>query len=731
MKYTPTLFLMLVALFALTACSGEVPFIIDNPTKTAMVITIDDQEYSIEANSQKKVSLLPGAHKLSSAKLSDVQFMVYATLPNGGVINPSLSDYVVVSRSYTKQGVDSSSRTAYAIDPLSKKNLSFYPLKSQLFIDKTMSYSVDEFFPDEVLVKDSTTNNAIKSALMTFDDFIQYVGKDLYQASRSNRSGVNEDLFVPHYNESEVLKLIPNFSNVKHKQKFQPLIEIGKQYLVAHTLSAQQSAAKEMSQLVNSTLIAVNHQDTAERIAWDETFAFTRALYTSAREMNISQLEIAKPSSSWTIFKYIGYVLLAIIALLLCGVIFIVLSGLFSKSEVRWHDKERFDSTLRHFALTAAGVYDNDIRIDAYKDITDGDKRTGETILKDAWSTTNRAELLSTLESLRTDTHRGDQTRLAEHLSTLNEEQYKEYLTELDEYDTNQATLFYKQEKYNAKAFMAWDLLRFFFIAHNGLLAGYIDIDEFDDVTRPVIAEVQNNYQGWSDFFQRFLLGRQAWQGEASGINNGSFSERIEMLLNGDDSPCQKVDWNVGGASNRPTVTTIMSDDSFWSFIESANGDEISTFLPKLEGKLTQLSDDEIFHFKAKVDHLLETFGNPVYQYGSSILLKGQASPYSTLIWLIFQGQEAYEDCLVRPEETFLELLKTFDAEQQKNKHFMGILKENLRFFSLADSIISARGLNQMFKTLTFEERADIAEQSLRKMSFNRTSFKKLLNEVS
>jgi len=731
MKHTSSILLMLVALFVLTACSDKVPFTIDNPSKATMVITIDNQEYSIGANSQEKVFLLPGAHKLSFGKLVDLQFMVYASLPKGGVINPSLSDYVVVSRSYTKQGIDSSSRTIYAIDPLSKKKLSFHHIKSQLFIDKTMTYSVGESLPDEVLVKGSTTNNAIRSALMTFDDFIKYVGKDLYQGSLNHRSFMNEDLFVPHYNETEILKLIPNFNDVKHKQKFQPLIEAGKTYLISDTSSAQKSAAKEMSQLINSTLGAVNHQDTAEREAWNETFAFTRALYTSAREMNISQFEIAKPSSTWTILKYTGYVLLVIIVLLLCGVIFTVLSGLFSKSEVRWYDKEKFDSTLRHFALTAASVYDNDIRVDSYKDISDGDRRTGETVLKDAWSTTNRTELLSTLESLRTDTHRGDQTRLAEHLSTLNEDEYKEYLTQLDEYDTKQAKLFYKQDKYNKKAFMAWDLLRFFFISHNGLLAGYIDVDEFDDITRPVIAEVQTNYQSWSDFFQHFLLGRQAWQGEGSGVNNESFSNRIDMLLKGDGSPCERVDWNVGSASNRPVSLTIMSDDSFWALIDSSNDGETTTFLPKLEGKLTQLSDDEIFHFKAKTDYLLETFGNPVYQYGASIVLNGKASPYIILIWLIFKGRDAYEHCLVRPEGTLLELLKTFNEEQRKNKHFMGILKENLRFFSLADSIYSGRGLNPMFKTLTFEERTEIAEQSLQRMSFNKTSFKRLLNEVT
>jgi len=306
----------------------------------------------------------------------------------------------------------------------------------------------------------------------------------------------------------------------------------------------------------------------------------------------------------------VGIIILGIIGLI---ALFKFIYKKVVSSTIEWYDEASFNSSPRNFGLTVASVYDNAIRIDAYKDLSDKDIAAGKEILQGAWSTTNKQELLETIENLRADTHRSGQNRMAMQVNSLNKEEYTLYVKELqDDYDRNQAKLLYGNNKYTPKAFMAWDLLRYFFIAHSGVLAQYITIEEFEEYCNPVIRTVQQHYKSWDDFFNQFLLGRNVWKGEESSISITSFQNRVKDLLENESSPCRKVDWNCPVTVLPEQEMEVMDDHTFWEIIASTNNTGLTTFLPRLEGAISQLEDNAVFSFKAKMDTIIEIFANPM-----------------------------------------------------------------------------------------------------------------------
>jgi len=580
MKKIQVIFFLIIVLFGLSACSSdEIPFTITNPTKQEMVVGIDGEKYSIAPSSVEKITLAPGLHNIVTERLGAFEFMVYATMEKGGVINPSMQDYVLVKQSYRNLSLLKTNKTQFVFEPWSahikfkpnfKNNLHFQYYSNRFFIDKGWTYDVDEELPGIIQKDGDVTQKFINEfKLFSLDDYIEFVGEEFYQTYF--RRALNDiETEKKQHTESEVLALISNIETNPNSQSYQSLIDVSKNYLTADTAKKQRQLAKSIHKMKSALFTSADSSDVQKRDLWSKAVDLTTYLYTSGRIMDVSGA--SDPSSSAgsltpasssadtggvSIFKYILYGVIILIAFLILVVLPIVIYKLLSNDEIKWHDENSFDNTSRNFALTAASVYNHGVRIDAYKEISESDASDTQESLRSAWTTTNKQELLSTLESLRTDTHRGDQTRLAGYVNSLNEDEFKQHLEELDDYDQGQAKLVYKQSEYTAKSFMAWDLLRYFFIAHNGVLAGYITINEFDEIIQPVKATVQKNYDSWKDFFEHFLLGRMMWKAGEDDLSVSLFKTRVKSLLTKDESPCKKVEWNCE-ESKEPLVSPKM-----------------------------------------------------------------------------------------------------------------------------------------------------------------------------
>jgi len=128
---------------------------------------------------------------------------------------------------------------------------------------------------------------------------------------------------------------------------------------------------------------------------------------------------------------------------------------------------------------------------------------------------------------------------------------------------------------------------------------------------------------------------------------------------------------------------------------------------------------------------MIETFNNPVYQYGASMFLSGDINRYSLLVWLIYQGQHYYEDALKKPDDVFTKAAKAFKVEYQKNDQFIVTLEEGLSLFSISKSIAESRQLNPLGKSYTYEERRAINEKSCQAMPMTENPYPQLMAEIS
>ncbi len=157
----------------LTACAGSVPFRIDNPTDAPVTVTIDGSQHTIPARSDEAVTLKPGKHSLEAPATGKLDFIVYAGR-KGGLINPTLGDYVVANEIYATDA-----RTAKGFAKLQNKivigNERFtgpFRLHDGLFIDEDWRYGVHDEFAEVETVGSSGGN--IFGKVFAAPDFVPF-----------------------------------------------------------------------------------------------------------------------------------------------------------------------------------------------------------------------------------------------------------------------------------------------------------------------------------------------------------------------------------------------------------------------------------------------------------------------------------------------------------------------------------------------------------------------------
>lgn len=86
---------LVVALLA--GCSAAPKaYEIDNPTASAITVTVDGTEHRVPAGGSVALQLDAGAHTLHTDALGDINFLV-SSADRGGLINPTRSAYVIAS----------------------------------------------------------------------------------------------------------------------------------------------------------------------------------------------------------------------------------------------------------------------------------------------------------------------------------------------------------------------------------------------------------------------------------------------------------------------------------------------------------------------------------------------------------------------------------------------------------------------------------------------------------
>ncbi|MCB1214558.1 MAG: hypothetical protein KDK66_03685 [Deltaproteobacteria bacterium] len=240
---------ILISLFQ--ACSGgsKISFVIDNPTEGVLQFKIDDQDYNLAPGDLEEISLKAGLHHLEGALVGKVNFMVYANRP-GGMINPSLSPYVVVRELYVVEntanpmGSSFMNRQKVTIDGVEFNGL--FQRYATLFIEKNWKYGLKEDFPETISLQQNMKSN-IQAKIFRQKDFItyyeNYTQQPGYFAKNRQNSPEEKDKSLPL-----AVSPLPSLSDAALEKAMKELKEVYQEYLKASSAGEQEDLQKAYTQ---------------------------------------------------------------------------------------------------------------------------------------------------------------------------------------------------------------------------------------------------------------------------------------------------------------------------------------------------------------------------------------------------------------------------------------------------------------------------------------------------
>lgn len=233
------------AALVLTACPSKVDFEIDNPTATPLAISIDGKDLPVAPNASRPVSLAPGEHTLHTERLGDVRFNVYID-SRGGLINPTLSEYVTAREIYVTGEDRLKNFGASGLD-IEIGGVAFkgpFDKFHGLFIDKTWNFGVREPFPQEQIVAHvDSSGGKISTKIFTAPDFITYVEEGMGEPGafkREHPAGYVAPVYTLEPAPASLPALDPAF-----EAHAGPLRDLYARWLKASTAAEQKALRKE------------------------------------------------------------------------------------------------------------------------------------------------------------------------------------------------------------------------------------------------------------------------------------------------------------------------------------------------------------------------------------------------------------------------------------------------------------------------------------------------------
>ena len=233
------------AALALAACSSKVDFEIDNPTASPLAISIDGKDLPVAPNASRPVSLAPGEHTLHTQRLGDVRFIVYVD-SRGGLINPTLSEYVTAREIYVtgEDKLKNFGASGLGIEVGGVEFKGPFDKFHGLFIDKTWNFGVREPFPQEQIVAHvDSSGGKISTKIFTAPDFITYVEEGMGEPGaykREQPAGYVAPVYTLEPAPASLPALDPAF-----EAHAGPLRDLYARWLKASTAAEQKALRKE------------------------------------------------------------------------------------------------------------------------------------------------------------------------------------------------------------------------------------------------------------------------------------------------------------------------------------------------------------------------------------------------------------------------------------------------------------------------------------------------------
>ncbi len=252
------------------ACSDkpvEIPFMLDNPTNQAVTVVIDDKSYTLEPNTEQALMLTQGEHKIKADAVGERRFIVYNSIA-GGLINPTLSNYILVKQIYATENsthAESLQRSQqYSAKVITIDGVEIegnFTLYNRLFITNQWDYGVHEDFPEEAVMSNSV-NATFKTKIYNEKDFIALLeGDDNKGYFEKNRKNLPKPEYVPF----DPLSALAGIKDEAILKKLEPLVSAINAYADSSAPEEQLNRNLELVKVLTS--IKLDIQNDLEREA--------------------------------------------------------------------------------------------------------------------------------------------------------------------------------------------------------------------------------------------------------------------------------------------------------------------------------------------------------------------------------------------------------------------------------------------------------------------------------
>jgi hypothetical protein len=272
-----------LALVTLLAGCGDrsASYAIDNPTDKPLSLIIDGKTYEVAPHDEKSLSLSAGEHTMKGDVVGDIKFISYYR-GRGGIINPTLSDYVIYRQSFEKENTKSNGYQG-KLDQVVLDGVTFEGTMKQsneLFIDKDWTYDFDEELPDSVTEHDNGSNNTVHNKVFRARDFIAFFEKyaDAKGYFESNRP---KDFTPPARKVTVLPTTLPPIDDPALEKLAAPLRENYARYLKATDASDQEALQKEnftLTTALSRGSMEINDKTRLSQEAFQQISAFQEAM---------------------------------------------------------------------------------------------------------------------------------------------------------------------------------------------------------------------------------------------------------------------------------------------------------------------------------------------------------------------------------------------------------------------------------------------------------------------
>ncbi len=173
----------IAAVLLSAGCSrSTVDFEIDNPTDAPLTLSIDQQVHTLPPHTSMPLALEPGQYRLQSEKIGSVRMVVYAD-GIGGLINPAMAEYVIV----TEQYVTSKTNTGNLASKVELNDVEIegpYVKATGFFIPRRWDAGLKDELPDTVVSSSPDTSSDYRTKLYNVPGFFEYLdaGDELKEA---------------------------------------------------------------------------------------------------------------------------------------------------------------------------------------------------------------------------------------------------------------------------------------------------------------------------------------------------------------------------------------------------------------------------------------------------------------------------------------------------------------------------------------------------------------------